>query len=85
MKPHLNRKMLGMVVCACHPTYSKKHKIGELRSRLAREKIRPCLQNSQSTVLALGGSQAQGVLVNANPEFKILSTTKKIKRAEDIC
>jgi hypothetical protein len=27
MKPHLDRKKMGMVVCICHPSYGWKHKI----------------------------------------------------------
>jgi hypothetical protein len=35
MRPHLNRKKLGMVACTCHPTYRRKPKTGGSRSRLA--------------------------------------------------
>jgi hypothetical protein len=28
LRPHLNRKKLGMVVCTCHPSEDRKHKIG---------------------------------------------------------
>jgi hypothetical protein len=36
--PHPNREKPGMVVCSCHPTYSRKYKIGGLLSSSAWEK-----------------------------------------------
>jgi hypothetical protein len=34
-RPHFNRKELGIVAHACHPSYGRKHKIRELQSRPA--------------------------------------------------
>jgi hypothetical protein len=35
MRPHLNRKKLGVVACACYHSYVQKPKIGKSWSRLA--------------------------------------------------
>jgi hypothetical protein len=43
--PHLKEKKL---MCACHPSYSRKHKIGGSSSRLAWQTGRTYLQNKQS-------------------------------------
>jgi hypothetical protein len=29
IRPHLNRKKLGVVACACHPSYGEKYKSGD--------------------------------------------------------
>jgi hypothetical protein len=35
MSLHLHEKKLAVVVCACHPSYSRKHKIVGSHSRMA--------------------------------------------------
>jgi hypothetical protein len=35
MRPHLNRKQLGVVACGCHPSDGRELKIGGSWSRLA--------------------------------------------------
>jgi hypothetical protein len=37
-----------MLMCACHPSYSRKYKIGEQQSRPAQAKARSYLKNNQS-------------------------------------
>jgi hypothetical protein len=65
VRPHLNRKKLGMVVHACHSHNSRKYKIG-LWSMLAwkRSKIKIKAKRARSV--------AQPVVLSSNP-----SNTKK--------
>jgi hypothetical protein len=45
VKPHLNRKKLGVMVYICHPNNSEKCKIGEFQDCLGR-KARSYLKNN---------------------------------------
>jgi hypothetical protein len=51
MRPQLNRKNLGMVVCACHSSYGGKYTIGkwwDIGPGQPGQKVGPYLQNNPS-------------------------------------
>jgi hypothetical protein len=47
VRPHFNRKELGVVTHACFPSDGRKLKIGEFMSKLAWAKSGACLQNNE--------------------------------------
>jgi hypothetical protein len=61
-----------MVVCACHPSYIRKSKIGGSQSRAAWAKIKTLLQNNWSKRSWRSGSSIRMLAYKVqSPEFKL--------------
>jgi hypothetical protein len=73
-RSHLNRKMLSMVVYACHPSYSEIHKSEGCGPCQPGQKVRSYLQNNQSKRGWRRGSSSR-LLLSSNR-----STAKKRKK-----
>jgi hypothetical protein len=65
-----------MLMCACHPSYSRKYKIGEQQSRPAQAKARSYLKNNQSKK---AGGMAQ-VIKHLPSKWKTLSSNQELPK-----